>query len=93
MIQKLIELLRGWKVIVMWENQTFIHRANSFTDALGWAACYPINAKCAVYRGPRGEIVKECNSEELADKNQALTYIAHKRNFNHALHNTRQCPK
>ena len=50
MIQKLIELLRGWKVTVTWENQTFTHRAKGFTDALGWMACYPSDANCAVYR-------------------------------------------
>ena len=43
MIQKLIEPLWDWKVVVTWENQTFTHRATGFTDALGWMAC-------AVYR-------------------------------------------
>ena len=34
MIQKLTEFLRGWKVVVTWENH-----AAGFTDALGWMAC------------------------------------------------------
>lgn len=50
MIARLIQMLRGWQVVIEWEGQEIIHRASCWSDALAWKACYPVDASVLIQR-------------------------------------------
>ena len=50
MLEYLIMLLRGWKTVIYWENDIYIHRSHCWSDALEWASQYPQNARVYIIR-------------------------------------------
>lgn len=55
MLGKLIQMMRGWEVKVYWEDRVITHFPVSWSDALAWASCYPIDANVIIRK--HGKIV------------------------------------